>query len=132
MITDFWQYAFLASFSGVFIGMMMMMVVGDYHGSVIQHIGSCVMIGSFFTMIFCGVAWDSNDTELYNNGLQTIQDSIDTTGDIPTQSALLCQMNDIDTRQCDLDMFDWYMDTHYDPTSNASMRVAMEMRGNVG
>ncbi|MCK5431179.1 MAG: hypothetical protein KAJ03_00470 [Gammaproteobacteria bacterium] len=129
-ITDFWYTTFFIFLCVIFFGSFLLIFSPSC--SFIQYVGALMMIGSGVGMIFCVPMIALNDAELYNNGLQTIQDSIDTIGDIPTQSALLCQMSDIDTRQCNLDMFDWYMENHYDPTSNASMRVAMQMRGNVG
>lgn len=130
-IPDFWLYALLVSFIGVIIGIFTCLI-GTMDGNWMKRAGAYIMVISFISMAGSGAIAISNDAEQFDADMETIQDSIDTTGNIPTQSALLCQMSDINTRKCNLYMFDWYMDTHYDPTSNASMRVAMEMRGNVG
>ncbi|MCK5432530.1 MAG: hypothetical protein KAJ03_07285 [Gammaproteobacteria bacterium] len=130
-ITDFWLYASLVGVGGIASGALIM-PIGVLSSSRVRHAGFCVVIASIVVFAVSGGIVMMNGTERYDGELKAIKNSIDTTGEIPTQSALLCQMSDIDTRQCNLDMFDWYMENHYDPTSNASMRVAMQMRGNVG
>lgn len=136
MITDFgiqyfWDYVYIMG--------MFMMLVGAGIGMCFQCRSSTVSrIGWALGIISAAVVIASiglgyiHDTEQYDMDMRAIQDSIDLTGDIATQSELLCQTGDIPTTSCNRVMFDWYMSNHYDPTSNESMQIATRMRWNIG
>lgn len=95
--------------------------------------GYCWGLGVCFAIVVvvCIGVMGINDAEQYVVDMEVIQNSIDITGDIATQSALLCLTGDIRISSCNRDMFDWYMSNHYDSSSNESMQVAMGMRGNI-